>query len=588
MSSKKFGKLVDLGDNDNDEFVEILQNDKLSYSHNKLKKNQEVMEEYHSGYDPEYYEEQASGSISSKKSRGLASILFGGGISGGSSSGRSRNQASSASGKPKKDIRDLTDKQSELDKAIGAFLTTIEKPWQCYDVSATAIMDGELLKKSRFTSGWKKYYFALNGNNLYYYKYKGAKKPKGIISISFITPPIILSEKNLVDIKSAHVSNYQIQLYSQKRIDQLCALSNEDFEKWNDVFQNLMRTNLETDDYENRLSAWNQVYPLFDKKSELELDRLLLLLAEIDSYSTHLINKAKKEKTGNLLMMEEDDESGKVTWKNYYFALLDKCLYYYKSSKLPPQGVITLKYTDITICNVNESNVNYDLSHSFKLSTPLSVFILKAKHQVAMEDWVNALDFSKSGKKGRDFTSTSPSSSPPSNNFINIFNSNLQVNSSNSDKRTIRSSSSNLSQSLALNQQLYPEQQQQQQQQQQSSSASEDEPQMVVSGYGKKFIPTLTYIVFGHPPTSKPKVAKMSLGSHTIGRSESCTITIDDKKVSRTHCKIEVSDTQCIIMDLGSGHGTKVNKKRIDKYSLIPGDVIKIGKTTLKFEVVKK
>eukprot|EP01133_Synstelium_polycarpum_P008672 gene8672-10184_t len=408
------------------------------------------------------------------------------------------------------DVKNITEKQSDLDKKISHLLSIIERPWSFVELDGPICsIEGELLKKKRFDSGWKRYYFALNGNNLYYYKSKNSKKPKGIISVSFVSPPLVLTEKNIVDMKTPEVSNYLLHVYSHKRIDSLCATNNEDFERWNNVLQRLVKNTLEYDDYNDRFEAFQEVYPLFEKKTELELDRLLLLLAEIDNKSTHIIGKAKKEKTGNLLMMEDDENTGEITWRQYYFALLNQCLYFYKSSKLPPQG----------------------------LSTPLSVFILKAKHQVAMEDWIDSLVSSKQGRP-KTTIGVSVNAQPPLPMPLNV------------------------APEVFTNKQTYV--------------------------FGKKVYPTLSFVPHSAAPGTKTKVSKMSLGSNTIGRSESCNIVVDDKKVSRTHCKIEVTESTCVLLDMGSGHGTKVNRKVIDRHVLEVGDKIKIGKTTLLFDIVKK
>ncbi|KAK5584676.1 hypothetical protein RB653_006292 [Dictyostelium firmibasis] len=434
----------------------------------------------------------------------------------------------SGSKKDKTDIKALTEQQSALDKKISSNLSIIDRGWVLETDNHHATIEGELLKKSRFAAGWKKYYFVLIGNHLHYYKTKKARKPKGTITISFVTPPIPLKEKNIIDMKTANVGNYQLQLFSKnKRIDSLCASTNEEFEKWNSVLQNLVRTNLTQTDYDERLEAYTVVSPMFEEKTQVELDRLLILLQEIDTYSSNILNKTKKDKSGNLLIMEDSDDQ--IAWKGYYFVLIDRCLYYYKSSKLPPQGVITLKYTDISVCD------SPDLKHCFKLSTPLSVFILKAKHHVAMKDWVLALNNAKEGKKLIDMPSM--------------------------DK-------------LKLNQQ--------------PRVSDEGVHQQPINGYGKKYSATLIITPFDLSPTDKPAVVKLNPGNNTIGRSDSCTITVDDKKVSRSHCKIEVAESSVIIIDLGSGHGTKVNHKRISKAYLLPGDTIKIGKTLLKLEAVKK
>eukprot|EP01121_Diplochlamys_sp_Union-15-3_P003632 TRINITY_DN13573_c0_g1_i1.p1 TRINITY_DN13573_c0_g1~~TRINITY_DN13573_c0_g1_i1.p1 ORF type:complete len:113 (-),score=19.50 TRINITY_DN13573_c0_g1_i1:13-351(-) len=70
-----------------------------------------------------------------------------------------------------------------------------------------------------------------------------------------------------------------------------------------------------------------------------------------------------------------------------------------------------------------------------------------------------------------------------------------------------------------------------------------------------------------------------------IGRSHSCTIPLDqDPHISRFHCRIVVEDNVPYLLDLGARH-TRLNGTKITKAPLKPGDVIRIGKTELIFEV---
>ena len=70
-----------------------------------------------------------------------------------------------------------------------------------------------------------------------------------------------------------------------------------------------------------------------------------------------------------------------------------------------------------------------------------------------------------------------------------------------------------------------------------------------------------------------------------IGRLSSAHIVLDDEKVSRIHSVIEVApDGTLSIIDMGSVEGTFVNGKRVNKGSLVFGDEVKVGNTTIKVE----
>ncbi|MEW6358843.1 MAG: FHA domain-containing serine/threonine-protein kinase [Planctomycetota bacterium] len=82
----------------------------------------------------------------------------------------------------------------------------------------------------------------------------------------------------------------------------------------------------------------------------------------------------------------------------------------------------------------------------------------------------------------------------------------------------------------------------------------------------------------------KKKSEKISLsdGVTTLGRSSTADVTIQDHKLSRIHCQIEVTSEGCTITDLNSTNGTFVNGKRISEQALRHGDHIGLGLTPLR------
>lgn len=70
-----------------------------------------------------------------------------------------------------------------------------------------------------------------------------------------------------------------------------------------------------------------------------------------------------------------------------------------------------------------------------------------------------------------------------------------------------------------------------------------------------------------------------------IGRTPGCDVMIDNIAVSREHAKIDFSNGQYILTDLGSSNGTFLNGTRVNKTTLLnPEDLIQIGKFELLFE----
>lgn len=70
----------------------------------------------------------------------------------------------------------------------------------------------------------------------------------------------------------------------------------------------------------------------------------------------------------------------------------------------------------------------------------------------------------------------------------------------------------------------------------------------------------------------------------TFGR-RNADITLDDPDVSRQHAVIERYDEKFLLKDLESTNGTYLNGQRITIDFLKDGDVIRMGKTVLRFQL---
>ena len=68
----------------------------------------------------------------------------------------------------------------------------------------------------------------------------------------------------------------------------------------------------------------------------------------------------------------------------------------------------------------------------------------------------------------------------------------------------------------------------------------------------------------------------------TVGRHSSNLVVVMDGQASRYHCVIERTSDGFRVRDLDSSNGTRLNGKLVKEAVLVGGDVITIGKTTLK------
>ena len=62
-----------------------------------------------------------------------------------------------------------------------------------------------------------------------------------------------------------------------------------------------------------------------------------------------------------------------------------------------------------------------------------------------------------------------------------------------------------------------------------------------------------------------------------IGRGTDVALRIDDRWISRKHCRLELDGDQVIVHDLGSRHGTYVNGVAIESSRLLPGNELCLG-----------
>lgn len=69
-----------------------------------------------------------------------------------------------------------------------------------------------------------------------------------------------------------------------------------------------------------------------------------------------------------------------------------------------------------------------------------------------------------------------------------------------------------------------------------------------------------------------------------IGRGHSADARVNDARVSRVHCKVEIQGGAAVLTDAGSSTGTLVNGQPVIRHELRPGDAIVIGDTQLRYE----
>ena len=89
--------------------------------------------------------------------------------------------------------------------------------------------------------------------------------------------------------------------------------------------------------------------------------------------------------------------------------------------------------------------------------------------------------------------------------------------------------------------------------------------------------------LFVKSPGSDERVYEVSEGEVTVGRDPAVGIPVDDKTLSRRHCKVYLGADGWRVTDLGSRNGTYLNGARLTKpQSVNTGDRIQVGYTVLE------
>jgi pSer/pThr/pTyr-binding forkhead associated (FHA) protein len=81
------------------------------------------------------------------------------------------------------------------------------------------------------------------------------------------------------------------------------------------------------------------------------------------------------------------------------------------------------------------------------------------------------------------------------------------------------------------------------------------------------------------------KVFALKRFPQTLGRHAEIDIVLNDSSVSRRHARLERQGGRCVITDLGSTNGVKVNGVKIERMVLTSGDVVTLGTTVFTFKV---
>ncbi len=92
------------------------------------------------------------------------------------------------------------------------------------------------------------------------------------------------------------------------------------------------------------------------------------------------------------------------------------------------------------------------------------------------------------------------------------------------------------------------------------------------------------FIVKG--PSGVEKSYPMRSITMGIGRSDQCEISVKDGSMSGRHCEVTKINGEIRVRDAGSANGVWLNGERVTDAELFDGDVIRLGQTSIRVDVV--
>lgn len=212
-----------------------------------------------------------------------------------------------------------------------------------------------------------------------------------VIDVSFCMREIAQGESKNDDLYWCYLESQQayfcFKVYSPSHVFEFRAESGEVCDSFVNMMRGDLRSSLSADVWQQKMDAAREMSPLCREQFIIQMTNHQVLISSL-SQSGFLqqylpIMSQHKEKSGVLSM---ETEGG---WREYYFVLFEGTLYYYQDSKsTTPAGFITLRYATVQL----DSQSLSEGSFVFHIKTPLRVVHCRARHSVALSEWVASLE----------------------------------------------------------------------------------------------------------------------------------------------------------------------------------------------------
>lgn len=295
----------------------------------------------------------------------------------------------------------LSTSASGLDPEIKSLLKVIQSKPAGGGGGGGESKQGSLLKKKRKTSSWGSFYFELNPSAATLtYKSSQGGRTVGVIKVAFLSFQQITQEDELAlkqHKKGGDVCKYRVSLFSHSRHYVLSAESDVEMQAWIDAIDSVLKSKYSESELSAKRDAAAKLAPLIEEQVDLQHERYKYLNTVLAQSGFLSVDGPTKLKEGYLKIRQDDAEG---SWKQFYFVLHKRYLNYYRlDDKSIPHGIIALKFM-VSIEPIEGKKQN---NRRFIVATPLRTYLFRAKHEVAMLDWINSIRQAK-GKETKGAT----------------------------------------------------------------------------------------------------------------------------------------------------------------------------------------
>eukprot|EP01119_Soliformovum_irregulare_P007033 TRINITY_DN1943_c0_g2_i1.p1 TRINITY_DN1943_c0_g2~~TRINITY_DN1943_c0_g2_i1.p1 ORF type:complete len:515 (-),score=150.09 TRINITY_DN1943_c0_g2_i1:10-1554(-) len=230
----------------------------------------------------------------------------------------------------------------------------------------TLYKEGWLVKKGLNVKSWKKRFFVLRDNYLFYYKTEAQGTPAGVISLHnasvnvSLTPVKGTMSSFLLSVSPDLLENFNFEVETPGRTYTFHAEDNVLLQEWVMMIQ--------------RNITW-----LKEHVTEEFVDpRMTVQQVQLAPERQGYLNKAIEKGAG-------------VIYQRRWFVLQQGVIYYFKSTTdSSPMGLIDLKGSSIKIVPKGTVTQPY-LKNSFELYTPNRTYWLYADSAILMREWVESI-----------------------------------------------------------------------------------------------------------------------------------------------------------------------------------------------------